>query len=65
MITQIERLRDIYNNQLNYAVDEKTIEIAKRLLRRGTSIDDVVEVTDLDKTLVIQLKEELNSVVTV
>ena len=59
MITQTEYLRDIQRNQIGFAVDEKTIEIARKLLKRNRPIDEVMEDTGLNEFAVIQLSKEL------
>jgi hypothetical protein len=42
-------------------VESKATEIAKKLLKRGLSIMDVVEDTDLDEATVMRLQTELNN----
>ena len=56
MITQTERLKDILNNQINYAVDEKTIEIAKEMLLKNYPVSDISEITGLSEEAVRELQ---------
>ena len=65
MMADVEYYQSIYHNQIHYAVNEKTIEIAKKMLKRGASVEDVVEDTGLDRDTVLQLREETRTVVTV
>ena len=63
MITQTERLKDIMNNQINYAVDEaekmKSIEIARNLLEIGLSKEQISEATGLDMNEILEIESEM------
>jgi len=69
MITQTEYLKDIQRNQIGSARDEgreegreeEKIEIAVKMLNRGTSIEIIAEDTGLDETTVRQIKKELEN----
>jgi len=57
MITQTERLRDIYNNQIGYAVDEAKFNIIKNMLEKGYTINDISEITGVDEDVILRLKD--------
>jgi hypothetical protein len=43
-------------NSLDAAKEEKAIEIAKKALQMGLSVDDIVKLTGLDKKIVDQIQ---------
>jgi len=57
MITYTEYLQSIYDDQLAYAKDEERAEgrneiktkIARAMLKKGISIDDIIEITELTR----------------
>ena len=77
MMAHVEYLQSIYDNQISYAKDEarkeghkeghkegreeRNIEIAIKMLRRGTLIDVIVEDTGLDEATVRKLRNELGN----
>jgi len=48
-----------YMSGINAAVSRTTVEIAKRMLKRGEPIEYVAEVTELDEFTVKKLLDEL------
>ena len=61
MMAHVEYLQSALDNQIAYAKNEREIEIAKRMLKRGTPIEIVAEDTDLDEVTIRHLKKELNN----
>ena len=55
----VEMAKKVYGEEL---LEKKTLEIAKKMLRRGTTIEIVVEDTGLDEAIVMQLKMELENI---
>ncbi len=39
--------------------DERAIKVAEKMLRRGDSIEDIVDMTELPKESVIELKKNM------
>ena len=54
-------MSDLVTMLINDTITERDMEIAKRALKKGLSIEDVVELTDLSIEEVRGLKDELNS----
>ena len=55
----VEMAKKVYGEEL---LEEKTLEIARKMLKRGTSIEIVAEDIGLDEATVIQLKRELENI---
>ena len=61
MIMNLEITLDEMQQQAKKdGVDEGKMEVARVALRKGFTIDDIVEITGLDKNIVQKLKNELN-----
>jgi len=54
-------MSDLATMLINDTIAERDIEIAKRALNKGLTIEDVVELTDLDIDTIQRLKEELDN----
>ena len=55
------KMSDLATMLINNTITERDIEIAKRLLKRGISTEDIMESTDLDLDTIQQLKDELDN----
>jgi predicted transposase/invertase (TIGR01784 family) len=40
--------------------NKKAIEVARRMLKKGFEIEEILEITDLDEEKVLKLKEEID-----
>jgi len=47
MMTQAEYYRSIYDDTINYAKDERTMEIAKEMILESMPIEKIAKVTKL------------------
>jgi len=56
MMTQAEYYKSIFDDQIGFAVDEKTIEIAIEMLRDGDPVDRVSRITNLPLVTVEDLQ---------
>jgi len=59
MMTQAEYYRSIYDNQISYAVDEKAIKIAKKMLQKDEPYEKIVEYTELSIEAIKEIQKSL------
>ena len=51
---------DTKETYINIGIEEKSIEVAKSMLIKGMSIDDIVDITKLSKEKIEELSKEVN-----
>jgi predicted transcriptional regulator len=70
-IKEAMKMTDLYemlvgeavNEAVNEALNKKEVDMAKKMLKRGLSVDAVAEDTGLDESTVIKIKEEFEKAV--
>jgi len=59
MVAKVEYYQSIFDNQIHYAKNERSVEIATKLLRRNRPIDEIVEDTGLTHQEIERLRTNI------
>jgi predicted transposase/invertase (TIGR01784 family) len=57
---QLTRLKSAEEKGIEKGANEKTIKIAEKMIKRGDSIEDIIELTELTRDTILELKSKFN-----